>query len=66
MQKELQDINKEIKECFKVLEETPNLLSGNSIYFVKSLQKYFKRNKTLSEKQYKILLEIKNSRELKK
>jgi len=65
MQKELQDINKEIRETFKILESTPNLLSENSIYFVKSLRKYFDKNKRLSEKQFKILLEIKNNREFK-
>ena len=64
MQKELQDINKEIKETFKILESSQNLLSENAIFFVKSLKKYFDKNKRLSEKQFKILLEIKNNREI--
>jgi hypothetical protein len=65
MEKEQKHRIKEIRETFKILESTPNLLSENSIYFVKSLRKYFEKHKVLSEKQYKILLEIKNSREFK-
>jgi hypothetical protein len=66
MQMEPQGNIKEIRETFKILESSQNLLSENAIFFVKSLKKYFDKNKRLSEKQFKILLEIKNNREIKK
>lgn len=50
-----------IKETFKFLEENEKILSQSAVNFVHTLKKYFARNKSLSEKQVKILTEIRNN-----
>ena len=47
-----------IKQTFKFLAENSGRLSDSQLNFVKSLQKYFRKNKQLSERQQKILFEI--------
>ncbi len=50
--------NKEIKEVFEFLYLNEQQLSLTQISFIKSLKKYYGRNKTLSERQRKVLFEI--------
>jgi len=47
-----------IKETFDYLAEHETALSLTQIDFIKSLRKYFRRNKKLSEKQQGVLFEI--------
>ncbi len=51
----------EIRITFKTLESNDQHLSMGSINFLRSLKKYFIRNKKLSERQIKALLEMQNS-----
>jgi len=51
----------EIKELFRELSLHAGRLTQGQLDFVKGLQYYYSRYKTLSDKQYKILLEIRNS-----
>jgi len=50
--------NISIKETFDFLYLNERLLSLNQIEFIRGLQKYFKKHKTLSEKQTTALFEI--------
>lgn len=47
------------KQAFKEIKLNENSLSLSQITFVRSLKKHYARNKQLSEKQQKILFEIK-------
>lgn len=47
-----------MKEALKFLQENESKLSLNQIDFIKGLRKYFKRNKTLTERQQQALFEI--------
>lgn len=51
--------NIEIKETFDFLYLNEKKMTANQFDFVQSLKKYYAKNKTLSEKQQKTLLEIK-------
>lgn len=49
----------EIKEAFKFLNQHVNCLSQGQSELLKGLQKYYRENKELTEKQMKVLFEIK-------
>ena len=49
----------EIKEAFKFLQQHISCLSQGQNELIKGLQKYYRENKELSEKQIKVLIEIK-------
>jgi len=50
---------KDIRTFFRKLKALRNAMTPSQAAFVTSTQKYFSRNKTLSEKQMNILQEIK-------
>ena len=47
-----------IKEDLKILSEHETLLSLNQIDFIKGLRKFYKRNKTLTQRQQQALNDI--------
>ena len=51
----------EIKEAFEDLSMRAGRLTTGQLDFVKSLRRYYERYKTLSEKQRKVLFDIRNS-----
>lgn len=48
----------EIKELFKFYEGNPGGLSDRQKELVKGMRKYYRRNKQLSDRQIKVLIEI--------
>lgn len=48
-----------IKEAFKFLNQHISCLSQGQSELLKGLQKYYRENKELTEKQMKVLFEIK-------
>lgn len=58
---EQNELSDTIKKAFIFLQKNRHRLSGNGSYFIDSLQKYYKRNKTLSARQLKSLFEIKDN-----
>ena len=50
--------NVQIKEAFDYLAQNPGRLSDSQLRFVSGLLKYYKRNKTLLERQTSALFEI--------
>lgn len=51
----------EIKEAFRDLSMHAGMLTPGQLEFAKGLQHYYARYKKLSEKQRKVLFDIKNS-----
>ncbi|HAX61151.1 MAG TPA: hypothetical protein DCX95_01125 [Elusimicrobia bacterium] len=51
-------MEKEITELFKTLAEHAGSLTTGELKLVKSFQRYFRKHKTLSERQLKTLIEI--------
>ncbi len=51
----------EIKEVFGDLSRRAGRMTSGQLDFVKSLQRYYERYKTLSDKQKKVLFDISNS-----
>lgn len=49
----------EVKSAFEFLAEHAGKLNDSQIHFLKSLQKYYKENKHLTERQRVILFDIK-------
>jgi hypothetical protein len=50
--------NSEIKELFKYYEGNPEGLGDRQKELIKGMRKYYRRNKQLSERQIKVLIEI--------
>jgi len=48
----------EISKIFNLLMKNRERLTDSQMKFLQSLKKHYARNKTLSEKQYKILMEF--------
>lgn len=51
----------EIKEAFEDLSIRAGRMTTGQLDFVKSLRRYYERYKSLSEKQKKVLFDIRNS-----
>ncbi|MGB8492717.1 MAG: hypothetical protein WCE64_16805 [Bacteroidales bacterium] len=51
----------EIKEAFEDLSMRAGRMTNGQLDFVKSLRRYYERYKTLSEKQKKVLFDIRSS-----
>ena len=51
-------MNVRIKECFDFLYQHQRDLTSGQLEFVNGLKKHFDKNKTLSDKQAKILFEM--------
>lgn len=50
--------NSEIKELFKYYKGNPGGLSDRQKELIKGMRKYYRRNKQLSDRQIKVLIEI--------
>ncbi len=57
-------MDQDIKQVFKYIQENDRQLSANCVYFIKSLRKYYDKNKKLSDRQLKSLFEIKENIQL--
>jgi hypothetical protein len=55
------DNKNEIKESFRYIEQNISLLTESQATFIKSLNKYFKKNKILSDRQLNVLYDIRNN-----
>jgi hypothetical protein len=49
----------DIKNLFKYLIQNAGQMTDSQLMFFKSVEKYFRENKTISEKQLKCILELK-------
>ena len=55
------DTTNDIKETFRYLEQNTELMTESQTILIKSLNKYYKKNKTLSDRQLNVLFDIKKN-----